>query len=333
MTLHPAILALLLASAINAGVLVAAAVFALRLLRHWDPASGSERQIALERQTYLVATGVELVLVIQFVALLLFVYNAERMSVLFTGAMCATGSLNVNAYGFPALGLKLAGCFLAVAWLALNQADNMGRDYPLIRSKYALLLILAPVFVAEAVIQGRYFASLDPDVITSCCGSLFSDNGTGVAAELSGAEPGLAMAVFYAVLLATLASGVRLWRSGRGGPLFGLLSVAHLVVALGAVVAFLSLYVYEHPHHHCPFCLLKPEFNYIGYALYLPLFAATGHGLAAGIQSLHAARPGLAVLLPPLTRRHARHAVVHLVAFGLLATWLVARSNLTLPMS
>jgi hypothetical protein len=79
-----------------------AGLFAVRLLRHWNPASGSERQIALERQTYLVTTGVGLVLLIQCVALLLFVYNAERMSVLFTGAMCATGTLNVNAYGFPA---------------------------------------------------------------------------------------------------------------------------------------------------------------------------------------------------------------------------------------
>jgi hypothetical protein len=329
-TLHPAILALLLASAINALVLTTAALFATRLLRHWNPASGGATQIALERQTYLVATGVALVLAIQFAALLLFVYNAERMSVLFTGAMCATGTLNVNAYGFPALGLKLLGFFLAVAWLTLNQADNLGRDYPLIRRKYALLLAIAPVFVAEAVVQALYFAKLDPEVITSCCGSLFSDSGAGVAAELSGTEPKPAMTLFGAVLLATLASGAWLWQTGRGGRLFGLLSVAHFVVALSSVVAFLSLYVYEHPHHHCPFCLLKPEFGYIGYPLYLSLFVATGHGLASAIQSSLASRPSLADVLPDLARHHAGVAVVGLIAFGVLSGWIVARSNLAL---
>jgi hypothetical protein len=327
---HPAILALLAASAINAAVLLAAALFALRLLRRWDPASGSERQIALERQTYLVATGVALVLVIQFVGLLLFVYNAERMSVLFTGAMCATGTLNVNAYGFPALMLKIAGFFLAVAWLALNQADNLARDYPLIRRKYALLLFIAPVFLAEAVVQALYFFKLDPDVITSCCGSLFSDAGAGVAAEMAGLAPKPAMLAFAVVLGLTLAAGARLWRTGRGACLFGTLSAAQFVVAFAAVIAFLSLYVYEHPHHHCPFCLLKAEFAYIGYALYAPLFAATGYGLAASIQQAHAHRASLAGVLPAHARRHAGLALLNLIAFALLSGWIVLGSNLKL---
>jgi hypothetical protein len=330
MTLHPAILALLAASTLNAMILLAGVLFAARLLRHWDPASGSERQIALERRTYLVATGVALVLGIQLAALLLFVYNAERMSVLFTGAMCATGTLNVNGYGFPTLILKLVGFFLAVLWLALNQADSLGRDYPLIRRKYALLLAIAPVFVAEAVVQALYFANLDPDVITSCCGSLFSDTGQGVAAEVAGAAPHPTLIAFYAMLSATLMSGIWLWRTGRGGALFGLLSATQFVVAIVAVIAFLSLYVYEHPHHHCPFCLLKADFGYIGYALYLPLFAATGYGLAAGVQSLHSDRASLAGALPALVRRHAGMAVASLLGFGLLATWIVLRSNLKL---
>jgi hypothetical protein len=330
MTLHPAILALLLASAINAGVLLGAALFAARLLRRWDPASGATTQIALERRTYLVASGVALVLAIQIAALLLFIYNAERMSVLFTGAMCATGTLNVNAYGFPTLLLKLLGFFLAVAWLALNQADNLGRDYPLIRRKYALLLGIAPVFAAEAVLQALYFTRLDPEVITSCCGSLFSDTGAGVAAELAGAPPAPAMIVFHASLLATLASGAWLWRAGRGAGLFGALALAHFAVALGGVIAFLSLYVYEHPRHHCPFCLLKAEFDYVGYLLYLPLFAGTGHALAASLQHACARLPSLAGPLPARARRHAGLALLYLLAFGLVAAWLVARSNLKL---
>jgi cbb3-type cytochrome oxidase subunit 3 len=330
MIFHPAILALLAASAINAAVLLAGALFAVHLLRHWDLASGHERQIRLERQTYLAATAIALVLAIQFVALLLFVYNAERMSVLFTGAMCATGTLNVNAYGFPTLILKIAGFFLAVVWLALNQADNLARDYPLIRRKYALLIAIAPVFLAEAVVQALYFLNLNPNVITSCCGSLFSDTGAGTAAELAALPARPALIAFYAVLFATLAAGLWLWRSGRGGRLFGLLSGVQFATAIVAIVAFISLYVYEHPHHHCPFCLLKTDFDYIGYALYLPLFAATGYGLAAGLLQPYARVASLAEVLPPLIRRHAGLAVANLVVFGLLASWLILDSNLKL---
>ncbi|MFA5081657.1 MAG: hypothetical protein WC474_03810 [Hydrogenophilaceae bacterium] len=330
MIFHPAVIALLAASAINALVLLAGSLFAVHLLRHWDLASGHERQIRLERQTYLVATAIALVLAIQFVALLLFVYNAERMSVLFTGAMCATGTLNVNAYGFPTLILKIAGFFLAVVWLALNQADNLARDYPLIRRKYALLIVIAPVFLAEAVVQALYFLNLSPNVITSCCGSLFSDTGAGVAADLAALPARPALIGFYAVLLATLLAGLRLWRQGRGGRLFGLLSGVQFATAVAAIVAFISLYVYEHPHHHCPFCLLKADFDYIGYALYVPLFAATGYGLAAGILHPHLRIGSLAGVLPPLVRRHAGWAVASLAAFGVLASWLILASNLKL---
>jgi hypothetical protein len=330
MIFHPAILALLAASAINAVMLLAGALFAVRLLRHWDPASGSERQIALERQTYLVATGLELVLVIQCVALLLFVYNAERMSALFTGAMCATGTLNANAYGFPTLILKIAGFFLAIVWLALDQADNLARDYPLVRRKYALLLIIAPVYLAEASVQTLYFFNLDPNVITSCCGSLFSDAGHGVAAEMAGLAPKPAMLVFAVVLVLTLAAGARLWRTGRGARLFGALSAVQFAVAIAAVIAFLSLYAYEHPHHHCPFCLLKAEFDFIGYPLYASLFAATGFGLTASIQRAHAHRASLAGVLPVRARRHAGLALFNMAAFTLLSVWIVLGSNLKL---
>jgi hypothetical protein len=83
---------------------------------------------------------------------------------------------------------------------------------------------------------------------------------------------------------------------------YGAVSLAFLGVALLAVVAAMSLYVYEHPHHHCPFCLLKREYGYIGFVLYAPLFAGAACGLAAGALSW---RPpaSLQAWLPTLTQR------------------------------
>ena len=330
MLLNPAILALVGVSAVLSLMVLAAAGFALQVLRHWDLASGSARQLRLERRTYLIATLLTHAFGAGLLGLLLFIYNAERMSTQFVGAMCATGVLNINAYGWPTLFLKLAVFFLGAIWLALNRLDSQGYDYPLVRVKYALLLLMVPVVLAEALVQLRYFLGLDPEVITSCCGSLFGSAGRGVAAEVAAAPPLPTMVVFYALGLAAFASGGWfLWRRG-GGWLFAALSVAVFVVAMVAVLSFISIYVYEQPHHHCPFCLLKAGHDYLGYFLYLPLFAATASGLATGAALPFAAVPSLRAVVVAETRRFTILALIGLALFYLVASYAVLASHLIL---
>ncbi|MEZ5601232.1 MAG: hypothetical protein R3F36_09750 [Candidatus Competibacteraceae bacterium] len=48
----------------------------------------------------------------ELLSLLLFAQTAESLSGQFVGAMCATGVLNVNRFGFPTLLLKIALFFL-----------------------------------------------------------------------------------------------------------------------------------------------------------------------------------------------------------------------------
>ncbi len=67
MLFQPAILALLLASAASVAMLLGVAPFAVAVLRHWDISSGSERQLALERRTYLMSALLTLVLATQLV--------------------------------------------------------------------------------------------------------------------------------------------------------------------------------------------------------------------------------------------------------------------------
>ncbi len=76
----------------------------------------------------------------------------------FTGAMCAVGSLNVNQWGFPVVILKVITFLLAGLWLIINFTDNRGFDYPLIKVKYLLLLIIAPLILAETIIQSQLFS-------------------------------------------------------------------------------------------------------------------------------------------------------------------------------
>jgi hypothetical protein len=340
----PAIVALQLIALSVAGTVLLASGFAWRILRHWNIESGSELQLRLERRTYLISTLLGFALGAELLSLLLFVHTAESLSGQFVGAMCATGVLNVNAFGFPTLLLKIAVFFLASSWLLLNRADNRGYDYPLVRVKYGLLLAIAPLTLLELATQTRYFLGLEPEVITSCCGSLFGADGRGVAAELAGLPPWPMLASFYGMGGLILASGVWLLRvltsdpspGGRGEPaatLFAGSSLLGFGVAIAAIISLLSLYVYENPNHHCPFCLLKAGYNYVGYALYMPLFAATAAGSGAGMMALFRRVPSLQAIVPGEVRRLTWLALGGFGLFYALAAWLMERSNLILPLS
>jgi len=330
MLFQPAIIALLLASAVSVLMLAAAAPFALQLVRHWDIRSGSERQLQLERRTYLMSTLLSFVFATQLLALLLFVFNADKMSVMFVGAMCAVGTLNANEFGFPALIAQIGVFFLAAAWLVVNHADSRAYDYPLVRVKYLLLLGMLPFVALAFGLQLEYFLNLKADVITSCCGSLFSGEAKTLTGDASAMEPQQAMILFYSALALVIVAALFNVRQPRGGYLVAGLSGIAFVAAMIGIVSFVSLYVYEHPHHHCPFCLLKPEYDYQGYWLYLPLFAATAAGLGVGALQPFARIPSLAAILPQLARRLSWIAVLGFSLFTAVATFMIWNSNLIL---
>ena len=330
MLITPAIVALqLIALSVVSAVLLASG-FAGKILRHWDMQSGSELQVRLERQTYLIATLIGFAFGAELLSLLLFVHTAEKLSSQFVGAMCATGVLNINAFGFPTLLLKITVFFLAALWLLMNRVDQRGYDYPLVRVKYGLLLAIAPLTVLEGVLQTGFFLGLKPEIITSCCGSLFSAEGQGVAAELAGWPAQPALVIFYGMAGWLLVVGLAFWRWPGLGPLFSISSVLSFGVAIIAIIAFLSLYVYENPNHHCPFCLLKAGYDYIGYVLYIPLFIATAAGLSAGVLAPFRRIASLQETIPSEVRRLTGLALAGFGLFYGVATGLMLRSHLIL---
>jgi hypothetical protein len=142
--LDPPILALLLGSILISYLVLYSTAFGVQIIRNWDIRSGSELQLSLERKTYLISTIISYAFGFQLLSLFLFIYTTDDLCRLFVGAMCAVGTLNVNAYGYPALILKIINFLLAGTWLILNYADNRAFDYPLIKKKYIFLLIIAP---------------------------------------------------------------------------------------------------------------------------------------------------------------------------------------------
>ncbi|SMH33799.1 hypothetical protein [Maritimibacter sp. HL-12] len=324
------ILALLLVSALASAVALWSGWFALRVLRHWNLASGSREQLQLERATELVSTLFRFVMLAELAALVLFVFNADRMAPLFVGAMCAVGTLSANDWGFPALYLKIAVFFAASVWLMLDRADRLGHDYPLTRLKYGAILAIAPLVVASAAVQLTYFLNLETDVITSCCSKVFTAANDGIASEMTGMDPARALWLLAGAGLAVaLAGTVSLWR-GRGHGVFALAGAAFFLVALVAIVSVISLYIYDHPNHHCPFCILKPDYGYVGYALYLPLFVATALAVGAGSLRPFAQVESLKAVLPAVLRRQVMQALVGFAIFGVVVIWSIASSRLIL---
>ena len=123
-------------------------------------------------------------------------------------------------------------------------------------------------------------------------------------------------------------------RRQRGGGallrLFAIASGCHFLLSLHALIAFISLYVYELPTHHCPFCLLHREYNGIGYPFYLLLLTGTIAGLGIGLLHRYRAVPSLRTIIPAMQHRLALTALVADVAFLVLAMGSVVASNLRL---
>jgi hypothetical protein len=328
--LHPPIVALLIGSLLVSFLMALSSWYAIQILRHWDLKSGSELQLGLERRTYLVSTAMAYACAFQVAALFLFVYTADDLAPLFVGAMCAAGTLHASPWGYPALGLKALGAILAGAWLILNRADNQGRDYPLIRRKYGFLLVLAPVVLAETGVQAAYFGGLQADVITSCCGSLFSTAGSGVASELAALPSGPMRAAFYAVTAALVVAGIWFRRRGTGAYAVAGLSVLAFAVSVAAIISFISLYVYELPTHHCPFCILQREYDFIGYPMYGLLFTGVIAGVGLGLLHPWRQTPSLRAVLPRLAGRLSLIAVACFALFAAIATWVMLATSFRL---
>lgn len=330
MILHPPVLALTLAALICAALFVWASAFAVRLLRSWNLASGAQTQIDLEKRTYFVAVIMRFVAVAQLGALVLFVFNADRMAPMFVGAMCAVGTLNASLYGFPALWTKIALFFGASLWLVLDVIDGRGRDYPLTPLKYSLLLAIAPLVFADAALTLAYFLDLHPDTLTSCCGKLFTPDRPTITAQMAAISPRAALIALGSAFAVVVACAAAANRSRTGGALYAAASMAFLGVALTAVVSAISLYVYENPNHHCPFCLLKREYGYFGFALYIPLFFGAAAGLAGGVLRALPTPPSLADAAPAMRARLTMGSIAGFALFMALAAIAIRRSALVL---
>lgn len=329
---HPGSIALLLGSGSAALLVLLSLPFIIRTLRRWDFSSTSEAQYALEKSTYLISTLIGWAVSVNAASLFLFAATANDFSKFLVGAMCATGALNANPIGWYVLLLKGLLLVLGIIWVLFNNLDNTSPDFGLIRFKYGFLLALCPLFLADFFLLWRYLSGLTPDVITSCCGSLFSTAAKEPKSILAALSPKKMMAAHHgAVILLWLSGAWAVW--GRGAApkaLYSLLSFLFLPFALAGTVAFIAPHIYQLPFHHCPFDTLQGEYHYLGFPLFISLFAATAWGVMPGLALVFRGRKGIAKELPRFSDGWMRVSLGSRALFDILTYYVVFGNGLTL---
>ncbi len=327
MVLSPAVLGLLCCSALVGALAALAAAVGLSVMVGWDPEDSGDRQLARERRSFLVEAALRVVLGCQLLSLFLFIATADRLHPLFTGAMCAAGTLNASRFGYPTLLLKMAGFLLCGLWLVVSRASLAAGSAGLVRVKQVSSLCIAGVLLAENVLQYRYFSDLNPEILTSCCATLFNEEAVGLGAGLAAIPVRESRVIFFVALVLTLGAGLRSLRNARSTALFSGLTLFFGFVSVIAVITWVAPGFYELPTHHCPFCLLSSDYGYVGYPLYgflsLGVVAGGGSGL---LRILRAVDP-LRSIGPGEERRLCVTSMSSFVLFVLIAVWPMLTSD------
>lgn len=330
MIFHPTVMALFAGSILVSFMILYSAAYASQILRRWNLQSGSELQLNLERKTYLISTLLAYAFGFELLSFFLFVFTADQVHTFFVGAMCAAGSLYANDYGYPTLIVKLVNFLLAGLWLVLNFVDNQGYDYPLIKTKSLFLLLLVPLILLETFLQANYFLRLKPNIITSCCGTLFSTETLTLPSDIGIFSSIQTKAAFYLVLLMAVGAGSFYFLKGKGAYLFSGATALAFAVSVLAIFSFVSCYIYELPTHHCPFCILQKEYGYIGYFIYMTLLGGTIAGLSVGVLMPFRKVNSLSKILPSFQRRLAMTSSTLFLAFTAIVTVKMLFSGLVL---
>ena len=326
-------IALLICTAASFFLVILATVTAVKILLFWDADSDSEYQIQLEGRTWLAAALIESGLAVQVLSLVLLVFAATDFSDMIAGAMCATGSFLANEYGTKSLYVKIAGLFLYGFWIVLNRLDLRSEYTPLIRIKFIYLLFLLPYLTFDGYYLISYLYNLEPDIITSCCGVIFSDKELKTNFLMLQISSEIVVGTFYTVATISAVLGWILGRwltSGRvlhpGWMLFyGCFMLAYFLLALVAITIFFSSYIYAMPYHNCPFDILHREFNFIGIPIYLSLFGAAFLGISSAAAAPLWKMRGLAAPLSKYQRFALNRSSWLILVHLLLVTYPVLR--------
>jgi len=273
--LIPEIFIQLIIHAVSMFFLSVGFVISIRIIRRWDFSSSSAVQYGLEKQSYLISVLMKYIFIINIPVFLLFIFANDKLSAYLEGAMCAAGIVNATVYGKYLITVKIINLILYAAWLSLNRLDSKSETMAYTPLKSKLIPLIFVSFVSELILFILHFGSIDTTVAVSCCNVIFGDN-TSVFKTFS---------ADYSVQIYA-AAFILLTLSALSRKLLILSNLLHLAAGISVLTYAVSPYIYELPTHKCPFCILQPEYGFIGYVFYVLIYAGTALGVSAGFISI-----------------------------------------------
>ncbi|WP_338813552.1 hypothetical protein V9L05_19390 [Bernardetia sp. Wsw4-3y2] len=256
-----------------------------KIIIKWNISSNDENQIDLERRTFLVGAVLELVLLFQSFSLIAFLVTInEHIPSLLRGAMCATGALEANKFGYPLLYFKIGSLFVYSSFLFLHFLDKKEPTYPLNPQKYYLVFPAFLCVSTELILMSLYFWNINPDLIATCCSvSFFSQeiDATNFLNSSGFLNEGIFAWIFTGSILGiylirNLFKNNKSDKSKNTSFLSNFLlfidGILYIVLSVYVLKFFFVKYIYGLPSHLCLFDIFFQKYNYVGYLLFFNLF-------------------------------------------------------------
>lgn len=274
----PEVLTILILDGIFAIFATLAFILSLKITLKYDKNATTSQQYALEKESYLGATIIKYIFAIKIPLFIFFIFTLDEISIILPGAMCGAGVVNATDYGLYLLILKVLNLYFFAYWIVLNSEDMKSESQAYVKLKFQLFIPLYILLMIEIFLEAMMFFSIDVKDVVDCCGVIFSSSDSTYMAKVIGASPIVQTSIFYTTFFVMIIAYFMKKRE-----LFSILNVLYALVSLTTLIGFFGTYIYEMPTHHCPFCFLQKDYNYVGYLLYAFLFLGTFLGALLGL--------------------------------------------------
>lgn len=238
-------------------------IISIAIIRNWNINSNASLQINLERKTYLVGMIAYMILIMQLFVLLFFLQTVnQHFPTLIRGAMCATGTLNANAYGNVTLWIKLSSIIIYAIFITFEYLDNKSPNFPLTSFKYYFLLPAWVFLSADIILSFLYFYNLTPNIITTCCSVVFLGNEQNF--EHTHEFSSFNLMIFLFVFCLFVWNIIYFFIKNKI-VIKTISSFAIIYFSLFFLQNFFVKYIYGLPNHLCLFDMFFWEYNGIGF--------------------------------------------------------------------
>ncbi|MCV6607592.1 MAG: hypothetical protein OIF32_05225, partial [Campylobacterales bacterium] len=246
----------------------------IKIYKNWNLNSTTKKQYTLEKQSFLTATIIKYIFIIKIPLFLYFIFTIDKLSNLITGAMCGAGVVDATDYGLYLFILKTLNLYLFGFWLVLHNKDIKKENLPYTKIKFQFFIGLFFLFFIEIALEFLMFSAIEIDKIVSCCGTLFSTSSETTISILFTLSNSIVVSIFYLNFLLIALSYFL-----KNKTLFQISNILFIPISIVSLILFFGTYIYELPTHHCPFCYLQKDYNYVGYFIYIFLFLGTFFGI------------------------------------------------------